>query len=50
MASGSRYFDTTSCQAAFDLDHYALDPRWIGSQDCIFLECPSVFGRILYRG
>jgi hypothetical protein len=31
MGSGSRYFDITSCQAAFDFDYYALDPRWIGS-------------------
>jgi hypothetical protein len=48
MASGSRHFDSTSHQAAFDLDHYALDPRWIGSQDCIFLERSSILGWILY--
>jgi len=50
MNSGSRYFDITSCHAAFDFDYYALDPRWIGSEDCIFLECPSILGWILHRG
>jgi hypothetical protein len=48
MASGSRHFDTTSCQAAFDFDYYALDPRRVGSEDCLFLERSSILGWILY--
>ena len=48
ISSGPRYFDFTPRYAACDFGYCALDPRRSGSQDCIFLECSSILGWILY--